>query len=384
MEPQKKHSTHVPGQLFGYTLQINRALAHLLECSAGDVASIEVFEDTGLSKSDGKNLAEQAKSAFHNNPIADKSVELWKTMSNWVDEVKLGSLDPDSTTLRIYVANECKAGKIPQSFNDAKTIDQAAKALSDAKTIMVNPSSTIKKYVENVVHADNVSIAHKVIVAMETDNGTGHQDDDLRALLRSKMADEDLIDELLTHSLGWVLQRFQNARQTNRPAMIRFDDLRFEMTTFLKAHRNNHVLMSLANQPSRTEVDQHKPKNYVKQLSLIDCEPEEILSAINDYFMAAADRTTWAVKGFVTKTSLDDFEKGLNRVWTNSKKAVILEKGQGDPLLVGKLIHLACMKHVGSLQGMEVPSHFTPGCFHILADTLTIGWHPDYKGSITK
>ncbi|EOF8283502.1 hypothetical protein ACK2QS_005141 [Salmonella enterica subsp. enterica serovar Tennessee] len=27
---------------------------------------------------------------------------------------------------------------------------------------------------------------------------------------------------------------------------------------------------------------------------------------------------------------------------------------------------------------MSPPSHFIPGCYHILADSLAVGWHPNY------
>jgi hypothetical protein len=31
---------------------------------------------------------------------------------------------------------------------------------------------------------------------------------------------------------------------------------------------------------------------------------------------------------------------------------------------------------------LEVPRHFTPGCFYALADTKSVGWHPDYKSKL--
>jgi hypothetical protein len=379
MTASSPRSPNVPGQLFGYTLQINRALALLLACAPGDCVSIEVYDDTALTRVNSTMVAEQAKSAIHNNPLANRSVEFWKTIARWIESVKRGSIVIAKTTFRLYVSDSYTPGKIPKSFIDAQSIEDAEKALDAAIKEIGTAAATIKSYTDTVFASENRSVVCEILTKFEIDTGSGTQDDDLRGLLRAKMIDEDIIDEVLTHSLGWVLQTFQNARQSSAQAIIQFDDLRKEITSFQRAHRNSQVLMSLANQPSGTEVSQNKPRNYVKQLNLIDCDEEEILSAINDFLMAAADRTNWAIKGLVTSGSFDDFEKSLNRVWTNTKKAVILEKGEDEPLKAGKQIHNTCMQHTAHLQGMEVPNHFTPGCFHRLADSLSIGWHLKYK-----
>jgi hypothetical protein len=37
------------------------------------------------------------------------------------------------------------------------------------------------------------------------------------------------------------------------------------------------------------------------------------------------------------------------------------------------------MKHNAQVENLQAPPHFIPGCFHVLADDLKVGWHPDYK-----
>jgi hypothetical protein len=45
-------------------------------------------------------------------------------------------------------------------------------------------------------------------------------------------------------------------------------------------------------------------------------------------------------------------------------------------------VYSECSLVDGALDGRVVPSHFTPGCYHALADRQEVGWHPDYKNRL--
>jgi hypothetical protein len=40
------------------------------------------------------------------------------------------------------------------------------------------------------------------------------------------------------------------------------------------------------------------------------------------------------------------------------------------------------MQHRTQVQAMVPPPHFVPGCFHRLADTMDVGWHPNYQEAL--
>ena len=98
-----------------------------------------------------------------------------------------------------------------------------------------------------------------------------------------------------------------------------------------------------------------------------------------DYLRASTDRTQWSARGFVHETSFDEFERGLQRTWESCRaKTNIALRGHSD-IERGQYLYAECSQHAGKLEGLEVPDHFTPGSFHALADTLSVGWHPDYR-----
>src|SRR5207237_8911279 len=93
-EVPRRRSTQVPGQALGYSLQVTRATARLLAAAPGTTISFEVLDDVSAAPAAGGLVAEQTKSAITHNPLGERAVDFWKTMSNWVDTVRGGRLDP--------------------------------------------------------------------------------------------------------------------------------------------------------------------------------------------------------------------------------------------------------------------------------------------------
>ena len=85
--------SNAPGQLLGYTIQFPRALCHLLRSGPGDAVCVEVLGDVATLKPDGGVIAEEDKSSIVGNPLTDKSIDLWKTFSNWIEAIISRNLD---------------------------------------------------------------------------------------------------------------------------------------------------------------------------------------------------------------------------------------------------------------------------------------------------
>ena len=107
---RKRRSTNVPGQFYGYVLQVTRSVAHLLRARPGQAVSVEHLDDVATEGPDGV-IAEQDKSGLTHNPVADRSIELWKTLHNWVRAIRDGAMKSD-TKFVLYVAQDHRGGVI--------------------------------------------------------------------------------------------------------------------------------------------------------------------------------------------------------------------------------------------------------------------------------
>ncbi len=178
---RQKKTSQVPGQYLGYSLQTTRFLARLLEAEAGWTVSLEVFEDVGIETTEGNRIVEQVKSNYDNNPISDRSEGFWKTFSNWIDAVQNGDLRLEKTSFEIYISKP-STGDIAVSFSNAHTIEEARRALIEARdklwghapdfNLKPKVSSTIEPYVSKVFKTDE-TIVCKIIKAFLFSCGSG-------------------------------------------------------------------------------------------------------------------------------------------------------------------------------------------------------------------
>ncbi len=100
---------------------------------------------------------------------------------------------------------------------------------------------------------------------------------------------------------------------------------------------------------------------------------------MTDFLRASVERTQWGAKGLVHESSFDEFEDALLRTWDNHKRKTDIRLAGHPDVQKGRYLYLECSSHQATLEGLQVPTHFTPGSFHALADDLVVGWHPHYK-----
>lgn len=390
---RKKKNPQAAGQYLGYSLQQTLFLMLLLQSSKGHAVSLEVFEDVGEEQPSGRRKAVQAKSALDGNPVSDRAIGLWKTFSNWVDAAKAATLDPKITSYQIYVSSN-KTGEIVESFSNANTSAQAQSALVEARdtiwgaapafALKPKVADAIKDFVANVF--DHESIAASIVESFTLKCGTGCSETDLKTLIETTFVPGEIVDDVIAHALGWIKLRTDAQIEKSAPAIILYDDFHAEMISFLRKAFRQQLLVSFAPAPKQHDIAAHQRSlhNYVLQLELIESDDEDKIRAISDFLRAASDRTHWSSMGLVNLTSFAEFEEDLKRTWKNLESQCRLLHADRDEVTKGGLLFSECAKHKGTLEGLEVPNHFTPGSFHALADVPVIGWHPDYKKKLSE
>ena len=349
--------------------------------------SLEVFEDVGVETHEGNRIAEQDKSTREGNPVSDRAVDLWKTFSNWIDAAQSGELNPQTTIFELYVSHP-KTGEIVESFAQAKSSDEALNALLQAKRKLWGPapdfplrptvSAAVVPYVDKVFEADEHVIC-RIIQNFKLTSGSVSPQEDLKGRFTSAFVPSEMVDDALVYALGWVKERTDRLLEQKKPARISAESFQAAIVSFVRKHDNRTILNTFAGLPSPQDIQQDlKVRTYVRQLVIIEADGEQKLRAVTDFLRASVDRTQWSVKGLVHESSFDEFEEALLRTWDNHKrKADIRLAGHAD-VQKGQYLYLECSSHQAALEGLQVPTHFTPGSFHALADDLVVGWHPHY------
>jgi hypothetical protein len=383
-------SRQVPEQYWGYSLQAVRFLHLLLEARPGAVVSLEVFEDVGCQNLNGTVLASQNKTGLVKNPISDRALELWKTFGNWLDAIDAGILDTAHTVFELYVARRRESG-IAMTFHNASNAIEAARVIESARDAMWGPAprrlkrsripKTLGERVDRVLGPTGTRL-NELVRNFSLTFASKDPLADLRTPIVNKWVRAESVDIIIKHAHGWIKERLDSLIQARRPAAIAADEFTKEMIAFLPRCDFRQILTSVAGPPSKAEVEAQAVRTYVRQLEIIEASDEDKIQAINEYLRACVQRTQLSKAGIVHEESFDDYEKALSSFWRNKKRQNALTHTDLSAVQHGQLLLSDCCLKEQKLQGLEVPSFFTPGSYHALSEEQEIGWHPDYKAKI--
>lgn len=217
-------NSNAPGQLLGYTLQYPRALCHLLRTDPGSIVCIEVLGDVATVSSVGQVLAEEDKSSLNGNPVTDRSVDLWKTFSNWVNDVKSGKLTLSSTRFLLF-RNQSGKNAIVEDFDSAKNQGEATAALERAKQKLNDLGSehVAWTFYNNAV-LQNSDVLIQIIerFQLETGEGTGFNEVSLEVI--KKHVSKTQINFIIEHLNGWLVKLVSERIAAKLPAQITWDE----------------------------------------------------------------------------------------------------------------------------------------------------------------
>lgn len=377
-------------QALGYSLQYTRLTVMLLESPVGTACSLEVLDDVEASSLDGQRHLVQSKSALGDNPVSDRAISLWKSIYNWLQLIERVLVSPQQTTFEIYVSRDV-GGEIVESFHNAKTIDQARASLTLARTKLWGEGPTfplrdslpqnLARYA-NAVFSASEEVVLPLIVNMRLRCGSGSPQSDLLTLLSTHPISPAKITKVADQLSGWVKRQVDTRLEQSLPAVINQTDFHREYSAYVRSADRDTILKSFAPKPTEAQKLAKMSEVFVRQLELVDADFDEKLEAVSDFLRACWDRVSWSTEGDVHEDSFKLLDDDLCRIWKNIRKEKLAEHAMIAKTAQGKLIYSGCMHHRTQVQAMVPPPHFVPGCFHRLADTMEVGWHPDYRNAL--
>ena len=257
------NSSNVPQQAEGFYLQETRFFFHLLCAKSGDIVFLETFGDVATIRSDGSVISEEDKSTVVNNPITDRSINLWKTFYNWMFSIAEGRLEANKTLFVIYVPSTKFTGKFINAFHAAADLGDARKAIDLVKSELLGespdsrPKMSVSKSISKYVYYffDNEELAAKIIsnFTFETGGFAGYEEID------SKIKDSPVPDEYhevyRIHMLGWIKERIDMLISKNLPAQISRDEFNNERKIYLRKLNKEEILRSVSTRPNKTKIN---------------------------------------------------------------------------------------------------------------------------------
>lgn len=374
--------SNAAGQLLGYSLQFPRAFYHLLKSGPGDCVCVEVLGDVATVAAGGLVISEEDKSSVVTNPITDRSTDLWKTFSNWVDAVNNGDLTVTNTRFVLY-CNKVGDPGIVDSFHVAQTGTEALTAIKNAQSTLhdITAAHEIWKHYDNAVNK-NAALLQAIITRFELQTGKSAGSEDLRHELKSQHVADTQIDYFMEKILGWLLKTILELIAAKKPAVIRWEEYDHEFKLVFERTRCRELIdFTLVYPPDSSNIAQQvktKPY-YIKQLEAIEVSEDDILVAVTDYLRSKINLDKWIEDEIINLEIAQDFESKLEKFWENAKTKIDITEKALSANDRGLLLYAECKSRQVKIRGMDPPSSTIEGTFHSLANRPVLGWHPKWN-----
>lgn len=377
------------GSSAGFTYQFERALYWLAKSPAASIIGIETDDDVAVRGPNATPILEQDKHSIQEGaaPFADRSKDLWNTLSIWVEAVETKQVAPDRIHF-LMVTNKLLPYCIAKQIAQARTSPEIEACIVALEKAGENPPSHINAQIERVLRSVSREALQSVIAkcdlvdASQATAGPPLRQETIAYLQLPEwclQASDSIADELL----GWLHKSALIAWQQQQPAWIQRDHFVNQL----------HAILSLRKRQATRERAEHlipvpddkvgreKGSRFVKQLHLITEDDSVVDSAIREFIRCNIEKSRLSVEGNITDDDWKAFEVALFSRWEKIRSRVLRMKNSSPEEDIGFEIFTDVTEaHREKLAGTDTEQvYLTSGTYHRLADMIRVGWHPRFE-----
>ncbi|MEU3597138.1 ABC-three component system protein [Streptomyces sp. NPDC006798] len=388
----------------GYLYQLRIALLRctdLLESGASWTVAIEAGDDIECVQ-DEKTGLWQLKHRAEGTRITDGTSDLWKSLRVWAVAARAGAIDLDTADLFLLTTAEAPpasaAMHLSQAPGDRRDPAEAHRLLREArnaarsrqqKKAEANPDTTAKPSElyqawdalgepEQLRLLERIQILHRA----EDIHATGTRLQGRAAIAVGRQFATSFLERLE----GWFFQRViaQMGTSAGPVTGIEFDEA-FSSRRDQFRPDNLPIDDDVIKLPDESHL--HSDKTFVRQLSLTGIGSARVRIAVRDWLRASTQRDRWSNENLLRPGEIDIYERRLTEEWEVRFEAMRDDLGEQ----VAEEAMTAAAKALYRWVEQEARYSIRPGCeepfvttgsFHMLADGLDVGWHPQYAARL--
>ena len=394
-------------QMLGYFYQPLYALYKLMQIDIADEPDsfiiIENLDDIEFrSNIDALKLIQTKHHIKSQGSISDRSSDLWKTIRIWAerivnDEVKLDnvifSLVTTSTAFENSIASKLRVEN--RNTQEALSTIQkiAEEGYINAQKRQNNPElkkhenedayiafykldkNTQKKFISKIYICDSSSTIEYIVSNIEK-----------KLQYACNSSDRKYFAEKLT---GWWIIRVITSLLDKKQEQITKFELDDKIEEFKEEFKRGSLPIDYENEFNDISEDNltHNEKIFIEQLKTIKVTPKTISDAICDYYRAYNQRGLWVRKSKILNSHLEEYDTRLTNEWSREFENMISNIDENCPENVQEKQGRDLYNTIGNktlpiceAENHKIKGHYIMrGSFHMLANKVRIGWHPNYK-----
>lgn len=373
----------------GYLFQLRRALLFCLEQLEVGLdwsVAIEAGDDIEVCRADGVDWW-QLKHRARGTRITDATSDLWKTLRIWSIAFADESDVTERPNLFLLTTAEAPKGSAayhlrPPGSDGARDEVKALLLLEKARTESASKSNKAAYEAwDKLTSEQRTNMLSRIQVldaSLDIDQATA-----LLIRRASLVVGHNNAEAFVQRLDGWFLQRV--IEQLRSPAAGPVSGLEFDC---IFADRRNQF------RPDNLPIDEdivalesegtdHADKTFVRQLTLVGVGESRVRRAVRDYLRAFVQRSRWSEENLLRPGEIGKYEQRLIEEWETRFEIAVDELGEeaAEEDQCREARKLYCWVELNARlairPGCDEP-FVTKGSYHLLADELRVGWHPDF------
>ncbi len=372
------------GQLLGYLYQVRFALHLLLESDDPNYQiSLEKFDDIAFDREGMPIQLIQAK--HHTTPasLTDSSTDLWRTLNVWLDAITSDCSLLNHTDFVIVTTATAPKGSAAELIQQG-FYDDALMKLKEAKNASKNHANS--SFYSKFNSTDDSILSRLVKRIRIISSASNIVDVEKRIHKQIRIACKPEHVSMATERIeGWWLQECVKALCSTDPIITTQRQLHAKVYEITRQYGDDNLPIEFWDLDEVEEAELGpKDRIFLEQLRLIQYNSRTLRIAIQDYYRALMQRSSWLRQGLVYANELDSYEHRLKDAWEHAFAEMEEELADyGDPTeteknKAGRALYSRVMNKDIRIRSGVNAGYVMQGTYHHLANNLIIGWHVDF------
>lgn len=389
-QSQKSTDFSATDSALGYFYQVRVALVSSLQrLKKGEVFStyLETLDDVVFTPSDAApDLVQLKHHGDSSINLTDASSDLWKSLRVWIQGRIDGNIPADS---RLYLMTTSRMSSRSSSAvyltSDNRNELEAIKGLeSTATTSSSETNAEAYRLFLNLNHGERVALATSIQIITESPT-IG----DIEQFLRTEAGvwtRSQHVNHFASQLEGWWYRRVVKQMIDPDTPPISSREIDNKIQDLRDQYGRNTLPVDEDILISRVERDSYEQYIFVQQAKLAGIGSKRIFRAIQDYYRAYTQRSLWIRESLLNIDELDRYELLLKDEWELQFERLVDDMGEEAAedvrQQVAKEIYAWVEDKLLHIRKEVTHPSISRGSFHILSDSLKVGWHPDFMSRL--
>jgi hypothetical protein len=379
------------GYLFQSRLALLQALQKLRESEVlGFNVVIEKYDDVSFEFV-GTSL-ERIQSKHHVKPtqISELSVDFWKSLAKWCDDLRARPDKSQSLIFIIVTTSEIPVGDCLESFKSKDSEKQLAHArlLSLA---MADKTESKKSYSEkflSLTEEEQLELLNSISIVDKNSNITDLENE-IEMELRFSCA-RKFVPQMRERLEGWWFSKVIENLSGNSTSAISSSDLDEKVNQLRNQFQDDNLPYDDEIKAINEVLSQeHQERTMVRQLVLVRLSDRRIELCLTNYMRAFRQKARWMRDGLVLPGELSDYERRLSEEWESLFEKMKQDLGEAASEKMMRDYGIKLLEWCEQQIGLRLRPNFSEpflhkGTLHELADNARIGWHAQFRTRLKK